>query len=701
MKRLSSCHALCGIVLLLVAVVALSARVQDQPRTLYERARLLDEGNQNLAEAIRLYGQVADSAKDQPALAARALVQMGRCQERLGQAEARKAYQRVLDEYPQQLESVKLARERLAALTQQAGNAGKPRFRKIQIPTKLPILASGMLSPDGQKLAVISDGSVWLVPVYGKTDPNIAGAPVRLTEPMSAWDVSNVSLSWSGDGKWISFRTGQYGKPVEGHYIVLADGGEPQRLPISWRDWPPYGDVLNCRCALSADAKTIYLAAGNTTEELRVYSMPARGGARLPLTDPVARQPALSPDGSRIAYVKMHQNSNGYLSDDQVWIQAIDGGDPVHVCDAAAAWSPVFSPDGGKIAFIARETGNRQVWIVPLGTDSRPSAPPSKFNLPGETNNLLAGWTKDNKIGILIASPEVVPLYTVPAEGGKAVQLTTEYTAMPRWTPDGKRIYFDGAHRGDRANIEYVPSDGGSVARLSITPGNIQPVFPSQLTISPDGRTLSYYGFFRSGNPDRGLYMVPVEGGTATRVAMIGPDGNAPEWSPDGSQIAFIRGRETDSPSANNIFVVRRGGDEPRQVSTDADRVERSNLAWSPDGELIAFFGQDNTLRAIPASGGSSRILTSTQSASWSGIAWSPDGKKIAYTGETGKVSGLFVISRDGGESKEIVTGLDADHWLKVDWSPDGKRIAFTAQKGGEPELWLMEDFLPLVNGRK
>jgi len=33
---------------------------------------------------------------------------------------------------------------------------------------------------------------------------------------------------------------------------------------------------------------------------------------------------------------------------------------------------------------------------------------------------------------------------------------------------------------------------------------------------------------------------------------------------------------------------------------------------------------------------------------------------------------------------------------LQMAWSPDGKTIAFSAQLGGEPELWLMADFLPL-----
>ncbi|MEJ2649973.1 MAG: hypothetical protein P8016_16380, partial [Sedimentisphaerales bacterium] len=73
----------------------------------------------------------------------------------------------------------------------------------------------------------------------------------------------------------------------------------------------------------------------------------------------------------------------------------------------------------------------------------------------------------------------------------------------------------------------------------------------------------------------------------------------------------------------------------------------------------------------------------------WAGIAWSPDGQQIAYTAG----GNLHVISSDGGQSRIIKTDLDARH-LKIDWSRDGKQIAFTASRGGEPELILMENFM-------
>ena len=142
-----------------------------------------------------------------------------------------------------------------------------------------------------------------------------------------------------------------------------------------------------------------------------------------------------------------------------------------------------------------------------------------------------------------------------------------------------------------------------------------------------------------------------------------------------------------------NIFVIQRDGGEPRQVTTDADRVSLNSLAWSPDGRLIAFSASDKTLRIVPAAGGTSRILAEVAG---SGLTWSPDGQTLAY------VSGgaLWRIPAAGGAPTKIETGLDARLERPV-WSPDGKRIAFSAASGGEHEFWLIEDFVHLVKSAR
>ncbi|NIM99028.1 MAG: tetratricopeptide repeat protein, partial [candidate division Zixibacteria bacterium] len=118
----------------------------------------------DLDAAIKIYERIfKEFPKDRP-VAAKALLHVGLCYEKLGQEEAVRAYRKLINEYTEQLQEVEVARERLAVLIE-ASTPEKHNFRKIHVPTKLPFRGSGMLSPDGQKLAFISEGSLWVVPV--------------------------------------------------------------------------------------------------------------------------------------------------------------------------------------------------------------------------------------------------------------------------------------------------------------------------------------------------------------------------------------------------------------------------------------------------------------------------------------------------------------------------------------------------------
>ena len=91
MKRSSLLQILAGAAVALIALMPANIKAQQGGRELFERARILEESNQNLPEAIRLYTQAAAQAKTDRALAATAHFRIGACYEKLGNAEARKA----------------------------------------------------------------------------------------------------------------------------------------------------------------------------------------------------------------------------------------------------------------------------------------------------------------------------------------------------------------------------------------------------------------------------------------------------------------------------------------------------------------------------------------------------------------------------------------------------------------------------------
>jgi Tol biopolymer transport system component len=670
----------------------------------------------DLEGAMTLYRQIiAANSKNRP-VTAKAMLRLAGCYEKLGQAEARKLYEQLLAEYSDQTQEVTSARARLAALAKTA-EPQKPTFRQIRIPTKLPADGSGKLSPDGQTLAYIEGRSLWTVPVHGKSDPNIAGAPTRLTEPMHAWDTANICVEWSVDGKWIGFivedpQSGKNGTPVEELYVVPAAGGTPRRVQARMEGWA--GQAYTLRYALSTGAEVLYFAAGKELNDLRIYSVPTRGGDPRPVTAPITREPALSPDGSRIAFVKGENFKERLLNSKEIWVASIDGTAARLVyrlrdeSPGAEVRGPIWSPDGKMLAFLTRmpQRTYSRVLVLPVPDAGGPAPEPAAFDLqvgPNGTENLLAGWTRDNRIGILFPTEERTAIYTIPAAGGSAVQLTPKAGIEPAWTPDGKRIYFLGFHGGDKIGLEVVPAEGGAVERVPLGGGYSEHRWGinGDLSVSPDGQLICFPGAeTRERVISLGIFTLPIRGKLPTRLTTHGNGATGGDgfsvWSPDGTSIAFIRA-DLDITSGNttsNILVIPRDGGEPRQLTTDADRVRLDSLAWSPDGRAIAFSASDKTLRIVPAAGGASRILAQVNG---SGLTWSPDGETLAY------VSGgaLWRIPAAGGAPTKVETGLDARPDGPA-WSPDGKSIAFSATSGGdEHQLWLMEDFVRLVKAAK
>jgi Tol biopolymer transport system component len=143
---------------------------------------------------------------------------------------------------------------------------------------------------------------------------------------------------------------------------------------------------------------------------------------------------------------------------------------------------------------------------------------------------------------------------------------------------------------------------------------------------------------------------------------------------------------------AFNIHVVPAEGGEPVRLTSDADSVEQATIAYSPDGERIAFFST-GVIKAMPADGGEPKVLIAgVPLEGRHRLAWSPDGRKIAYTA-AGKI---WLASVEGGEPVELRTGLpEGTRYGAFGWSPDGRKLTFIGALGGEVEFWMISDFLP------
>ncbi|MBD0329221.1 MAG: PD40 domain-containing protein [Thermoleophilia bacterium] len=202
-----------------------------------------------------------------------------------------------------------------------------------------------------------------------------------------------------------------------------------------------------------------------------------------------------------------------------------------------------------------------------------------------------------------------------------------------------------------------------------------------RLTSPPEGESDSEPAW----SPD-GSQVVFVRRGRESRVLVVGRDGgepdailpagtySSPSWSPDGERIAYFE----QSADGWDVMVARADGSGRRRLvdlPNDPAGVGPvvGGLDWGPDGSLavayapVAQAGQDLEYELYVAGEDGE---TGERLAPGTNPSWSPDGGRIAF--ETAE--GISIVARDGTGRRTLLEG----NVLRPDWSPDGERIVFT-----------------------
>ena len=243
------------------------------------------------------------------------------------------------------------------------------------------------------------------------------------------------------------------------------------------------------------------------------------------------------------------------------------------------------------------------------------------------------------------------------------------------WSPDGRRIAFS-AWDGRRTSVYAVTVAGCAVVRIGPR---------INLNVgSPDWSSANAIAFDATapGGTHQGIYTMTAGGGDVRRVT-DGPD-LFPEWSPDGTRIAFARGGYAevtdDDPSpayANrNIWLVSSDGSGVRQVTNGR---WHGSAGWSPNGERLVTDTETGVVE-LGVDGSGRRMLVEGD---YSDPSWSPDGDLLLVSAGLGLGLGLA----EGGQPP--VEPLGTPVGFSPDWSPDGKWIAFTDGEN-EADLWIV-----------
>src|SRR5215471_8206227 len=141
--------------ILALFTAALVAEPAQSPDVQFRAAQQKETVEGDLNAAIAIYRKLADDRTTAPDLAARALVRLGRCYQRLGNSEARKAFERVVNQFSAQTTAVAEAKQLLAAMPGN-GVAGEGGFvvRKLRSGVR-GILDSVGVTRDGKYMAAV------------------------------------------------------------------------------------------------------------------------------------------------------------------------------------------------------------------------------------------------------------------------------------------------------------------------------------------------------------------------------------------------------------------------------------------------------------------------------------------------------------------------------------------------------------------
>jgi len=259
-------------------------------------------------------------------------------------------------------------------------------------------------------------------------------------------------------------------------------------------------------------------------------------------------------------------------------------------------------------------------------------------------------------------------IFTMNPDGSNLTQLTNnDYrNSRPDWSFSGDQIAYV-SRVGSRYNYDLysMNADGSRVMRVNRNPES----FESEPAWSPDGTQLAFISNRQiTENTFDGrfnIFVVDTESDDQRLLTDFGGSNSSPDWSPDGSQIAF------QSTVDENLEIYTISPDGSNLINLTNNPASDYTPAWSPDGSKIAFVSDRNgneDIFVMDADGSNVIQLTTTPSYD-KGPAWSPDGKFLVYYANWGLNNEVYVIRADGSAIYQITYHGNFDGF--PDWQPN------------------------------
>ncbi len=450
------------------------------------------------------------------------------------------------------------------------------------------------------------------------------------------------------------------------------------------------------------------------------------------------RFPSLSPDGRWIAF-----NTGGPDFEGGLWLVPAEGGEAIRLTQGAWDDGPVWFPSGDRIAFRSDRPargGDGGSYVMSLAIDpetGEPAGPPRQVSVercfawldvaPDGESIAFSAWVGDKK-AILV----------VPSAGGASRIVAPELVNRPVWSPDGRSLYYavdrpgtggdalvrvsaEGSHadtvftwpqmirvfgypessfvlrviswdlqRNHPSVFELVTLEGGALARFELPPAMFAFSFTPRaelLATRLDGSAP--------------LEVLPIDGGSPTRLNETGSNDQVLGWSADGQRVLF----QTVLDGEDMLFFAPIDGGAMRQVPLPEKPLDAFRPVLSANGRHLfyAAAGADAeaiTLKVMDLEQGGTREIstdfflpewTSSQLSGRGGVLWR-DGDDFLYIERHGDRFELWATSAVGpsrllrtfdGEPPYMVAVYD-DRIAYSRSGPDGYKYLMLARAGDD-----------------
>lgn len=495
------------------------------------------------------------------------------------------------------------------------------------------------ISPDGKQIVFSYKGDIYIVSAEGGEARQLTTHPAYESHPV-----------WSPDGKQIAFTSDRFGN--FDIFVMSARGGEARRVTTnSAREIPytftPDGKEIVYSAQIQDPAQSALFPKGALTE---LYAVSVDGGRSRQVLATPAEEICFSNSGDMFLYQDCKGGENEWrkhhtssITRDIYRYDVKSGKHTPLISRAGEDRSPVLSPDQQTVYFLSERGGSFNVYSFPLNNPAEVKAVtsfkthPVRFLSIADNGRLCFGYDGEIYVKDVQGKPVKVKVDIIGDEGKNNVASLrfTSGATSAAVSPDGKQVAMI-----IRGNVFVTSSDYTTTKQITTTPEQ-----EKWLSFAPDNRTIAYASE-RGGNWN--IYTAKIardEEANFPNATLIEEEAVlpasakerfAPQFSPDGKELAFIEDR-------TKLMVVDMKTKKVRQVADDKYQYRTGDgftYTWSPDGkwfavEIIGNRHDPYSDIAIVKADGSGEMVNLTNSGYFdSNPRWVLDGNAILFASE-------------------------------------------------------------------